>query len=71
MSTEGQIDKNAVDAFDARTKGAQNMVLTLLGVCEGVEVKNFTPELKEKYMHTLWSRMRDYFEEVNKENGDV
>ena len=67
---EEQLDKDAINAFNYRVKGAVRLRLTLPGVCESLPVEDFTDALKVKYMHTLWAKQEKYFEEVRKENGD-
>lgn len=67
---EKQLDKDAINAFNDRIKGAVRLRLTLPGVCESLPVEDFTDELKVKYMYTLWAKQEKYFEEVRKENGD-
>ena len=67
---EKQLDRDAINAFNDRVKGAAHMRLSLPGVCENLPVADFTDELKVKYMHTLWAKQEKYFEEVRKENGD-
>ena len=67
---EKQLDRDAINAFDNRVKGAVRLRLSLPGVCENLPVADFTDELKVKYMHTLWAKQEKYFEEVRKENGD-
>ena len=67
---EKQLDKDAINAFNDRVKGAVRLRLSLPGVCESLPVEDFTDELKVKYMHTLWAKQEKYFKEVRIENGD-
>lgn len=65
-----EIDRDAINAFNLRCKGATSMVLSLPGICENKVASGFTDEEKQNYMYTLWSRSEKYLEKVRKENGD-